>query len=171
MKLISHLTVLLVALEVSASATSLGSCYHQINILWVTSFKKPHYRGIMWLDVLLLQASWGVYFASGSERLVRPPYEDLQPGVPERPMIVQTYGQVEKNVSSIYHQKQASKQDLKGATHWVRNQLEQLVGTGCSRDGRCYQSRIRSACHQILTVNREIILFLHYAINAKFYSL
>lgn len=36
MKWVSHLTVLLAALEVSASATTLGSCYQQINILWVT---------------------------------------------------------------------------------------------------------------------------------------
>lgn len=64
----------------------------------------------MWLDVLLLQASWGVYFASGSERMRKLTYEDLQPGVSERPTIIQTYGQAEKNVSSIYRQKLPWKQ-------------------------------------------------------------
>ena len=36
MKRTSHLIVVLAALEVFANAASLGSCYHQINILWVT---------------------------------------------------------------------------------------------------------------------------------------
>ena len=94
----------------------------------------------MWLDVLLLQASRSVHNASGSKRLVRLIYEDLQPGVSERPMTVQTHGPAEKNVSSIYLQRPSWKQDLKGTTCLVRNRPEPLVGTGCFREGRrCYQ--------------------------------
>lgn len=116
------------------------------------NLKKPHSRGIMWLDVLLLQASWGVYSASG---LVRLTYEDLQPGVSERPMTVQTQGRVEKNMSSIHPQKPPWKQDLKGKTQSETGTESGLELTASEREGRCSQAPVRLACDQMLAVNSE----------------
>lgn len=120
---------------------------------------------MMWLDVLLSQASWGVPSASGEANSWGPPTWRLW----EANDCPDTW-RAKKNTSSI-HSESALKTESKRKDSLSQKQSWTAGGNRLlQREGRCSRCPIRPACHQRLTVNSKSVLFPQYALNVESYQ-